>query len=360
MNARRVMTAVLVALAFAAPARAQSTASLQAALDLYTSAAYDEALRALDTLRTQDLDAGAIAQVEQHRMLCLVALGDTSGAEGAAAALLAVTPARTLDSADVPPRVRTLFDTTRRRLLPTLARQRYADAKRAYDAGDYARAKDGFADLQTLLAPADVVALDPTLEDLRTLTDGFAQLAVAAVDRGSSSRRDLETVRAAIAALRDPEPVATRMGSLPPASADSDAWPVPPPAMTPADAAGATPAGSAVAGRLADAGPAPFAPLDIFTYDWRDKDVTPPAPVDQPISGWWGPMGEPATGTRLGVVDLVVDEQGRVADAYIYQSVNRVYDAVLLASVKQWSFRPATRGGRAVKYRRLTGVVSQR
>ena len=366
MNARRVITCALVAMALAAPAGAQSPASLQAALDLYTSAAYDDALRALDTLRTQDLDAAVIAQVEQHRMLCLVALGDTAGAEGAAAALLAATPARTLDSADVPPRVRTLFDTTRRRLLPTLARQRYADAKRAYDAGDYARARDGFADLQTLLAPADVVALDRTLEDLRTLTDGFAQLAVAAVDRGSSSRRDLETVRAAIAALRDPEPVATRMGSLPPASADSDAWLVPPPApavsavMPPADAAGATPADSAFAGRPAASGPAPFTPLDIFTYDWRDKDVTPPAPVDQPISGWWGPMGEPATGTRLGVVDLVVDEQGRVADAYIYQSVNRVYDAVLLASVKQWSFRPATRGGRAVKYRRLTGVVSQR
>ena len=34
--------------------------------------------------------------------------------------------------------------------------------------------------------------------------------------------------------------------------------------------------------------------------------------------------------------------------------------AVLLASVKHWQFHPAMRGGRAVKYRRLSGVVSQR
>jgi hypothetical protein len=85
-----------------------------------------------------------------------------------------------------------------------------------------------------------------------------------------------------------------------------------------------------------------------------------PTPVAQPIEGWWGAMGAPAVGTKLGVVDLVVDEQGHVADAYIYTSVNRVYDAVLLASVKHWQFQPAMRGGRAVKYRRLSGVVSQR
>jgi hypothetical protein len=44
----------------------------------------------------------------------------------------------------------------------------------------------------------------------------------------------------------------------------------------------------------------------------------------------------------------------------MYQSANRIYDAVLLESVKQWRYRPATKDGRPVKYRRVTGVVSGR
>ncbi|MFN7979517.1 MAG: hypothetical protein U0P30_15390 [Vicinamibacterales bacterium] len=362
MTARRFVAAVLLCGVVVAPAAAQSTASLRAAVDLYASASYDDALVMLDALRTQELDSAAIAQVEQHRMLCLVALGRPREAELAAAALLGAAPATTLDASAVSPRVRALFDTTRRRVLPTLARQRYAEAKRAYDAGDYGHARDGFDSLEAMLATPDVDALDPTLADLRTLTEGFGQLASAAFDRASSSRRDLETVRAAMAALRDPQPVTTMLGGFPPVSAEADAPLVPP---APVAAAAIAPPAVALADATADtaatpAAPAPFSPLDIFTYDWRDKDVVAPTPVAQPIDGWWGAMGEPAAGTRLGVVDLVVDEQGHVADAYIYQSVNRVYDAVLLASVKHWQFRPATRGGRAVKYRRLTGVVSQR
>lgn len=359
MTARRLVGALLLSVALVAPSAAQSPASLQAALDLYASAAYDDALVMLDALRTQELETAAVAQVEQHRMLCLVALGRTHDAETAAAALLAAQPAAALDT-DVSPRVRVLFDTTRRRVLPTLARQRYAEAKRAYAAGDYGAARDGFDGVQALLASPDVDALDPTLADLRTLTEGFAQLAAVAFDRASSSRRDLETVRAAMAALRDPQPVTTMLGGFPPVSAEADVALTPP---APAAAAAVAPPEVAMteAGPAPNAAaPAPFSPIDIFTYDWRDKDVIAPMPVAQPIEGWWGAMGEPAAGTRLGVVDLVVDEQGRVADAYIYQSVNRVYDTVLLSSVKHWQFRPAMRGGRAVKYRRVTGVVSQR
>ena len=104
----------------------------------------------------------------------------------------------------------------------------------------------------------------------------------------------------------------------------------------------------------------PFAPIGIFTYDWRDKEVVPPVAVAQSVSGWWGSMGEPPAGTPLGAIDVVVDETGRVVDARIYRSANRVYDAVLLESVKQWRYRPATKDGRPVKYRRVTGVLSGR
>ena len=71
-------------------------------------------------------------------------------------------------------------------------------------------------------------------------------------------------------------------------------------------------------------------------------------------------MGEPTAGTQLGAIEVVVDESGAVTDARVYLSVNRVYDKVLLESVKQWRYRPATKDGRPVKYRRVTGVVSGR
>ena len=56
----------------------------------------------------------------------------------------------------------------------------------------------------------------------------------------------------------------------------------------------------------------------------------------------------------------MVDEAGAVTDARIMQSVTRVYDKVLLESVKQWRYQPALKDGRPVKYRRMTAVVSGR
>ena len=106
--------------------------------------------------------------------------------------------------------------------------------------------------------------------------------------------------------------------------------------------------------------PPPFAPLDIFTFDPRDKDVVPPVAISQEVSGWWGTMGEPPAGTPLGILDLVIDDAGRVVEARVHQSVNRLYDAVLLQSAKQWRYRPASRGGRPVRYRRITNIVSGR
>ena len=88
--------------------------------------------------------------------------------------------------------------------------------------------------------------------------------------------------------------------------------------------------------------------------------MAPPVALAQPVSGWWGSMGEPASGTQLGAIEVVVDESGAVTDARIYLSVNRIYDNVLLESAKHWRYKPAAKDGRAVKYRRVTGVVSGR
>lgn len=336
------------ALAVPPPALAQvegatHASPLQAGIALYAAASYDEALSALEAARRIDLALEDRVALDQHRMLCLLALGRAAAADEAAASLLETKPDFVLTAGDASPRVRAMFDQTRRRVLPAVVRRVYTEAKRAYDGGNYPQARDGFAQLAQMLADPQVAAADPAFADLGTLTDGFLQLSAAAIDR-RSAQRDSDTVPAALAVLQPGTaflPVAT-----------SAAVTMSAPALDAAPAEAEAPAVAHV--------PPPFAPIGIFTYDWRDKDVLPPVAVAQSVSGWWGAMGEPAAGTPLGAIDVVVDETGRVVDARIHQSANRVYDAVLLESVKQWRYRPATKDGRPVKYRRVTGVLSGR
>jgi hypothetical protein len=431
--ARSRLAVIACAVLLGLPALGHAQARLQVALELYSAASYDDALAALDELAAADLPEGSRAVVAQHRMLCLMALGRTAAAERAATELLSARPDFTLAARDASPRVRALFDATRRRVLPEVVRQRYAEARRAFDAGDQAAAHRGFRQVASVLLDPQIAGADPALGDLRTLADGFVVLTAGAADAVPGDAA-LAAPAPSTPAAPAPEPAASAAvapvpaapapsasdtitrttvvddsaslvsfptdpavswrgeGSVTPdpaaaPAADADAVaapaaspvvePAPAPVSTPAAPAPAplapTPAASAPAAPTPSAAtpepaaasprasePAPFAPIGIFTYDWRNKDVTPPVPIAQAVSGWWGRMGEPTPGTQLGAIEVVVDEQGRVADARIYLSVNRVYDAVLLESAKNWRYQPATRGGRPVKYRRITGVVSGR
>lgn len=352
------LTAVAAGLAWALAtpplARAQVASApaspLQTGIALYAAASYDDALTAFEDARKIDLALDDRVALDRHRMLCLLALGREAAADEAAASLLETKPDFVLTASDASPRVRAMFDETRRRVLPAVVRRVYTDARRAYDSGDYAQARDGFSHLAELLADPQVAAADPAFSDLGTLTDGFLQLSAAAIDR-RSARRDDETVQAALAVLQPGiafAPVASPMAAAMSA-----------PAFDSAAVVEASDTGAPAATTTAMA-PPPFTPLGIFTYDWRDRDVRPPVAVANAVSGWWGSMGEPATGTPLGAIDIVVDELGQVVDARIHQSVNRVYDAALLESVKAWRYRPATKDGRPVKYRRITSVVSGR
>ena len=326
--------------------RPEGQSTIAAALDLYAAASYDEALAALDTARRAQPGADDLVIIERHRLLCLVALGRTTAAQDVVAGLLDVRPDFVLTANEASPRVRAVFDAARVRALPDLVRRRYADGKRAYEAGTFTEARDTFGGLVALLADPALLARDPALADLATLAAGFLRLSDEALAR---ERRGAD-----VHAMTAAPPVRRETG----AGSDSAGEAV----LLTADAPQLTMAMWPPAVR-AEAPPEvapPFAPLGIFTYDWRDADVVAPVPVAQPVSGWWGSMGEPAAGTQLGAVEMVVNESGVVTDARIYLSVNRVYDTVLLESVKQWRYRPAMKDGRPVKYRRVTGVVSGR
>ncbi len=315
------LTAALLTLVWAAGPALLATAQtpLEAAVGLYASAAYEDALAALDKMT----GAGAAgsspadrASVDHMRMLCLLALGRTAEAEQAVVSLLDQQPTYRLSEDDAAPRVLRLFNDVRQRALPDVVRRRYREAKGLYDAKQHEQAATAFAVVRDLLADPDLAtSTDPTLADLTNLAEGFADLNRAALD--AEERRATEARAAEDKRALD--------------------------------------AGAASRGDTTVPAPAPDLALRIF--DLRDADVTPPVVERQDISRWVSTLPRPRPGTNLGSIEVVVDESGAVTGAMIRASVSRFYDTVLLESSKLWHYRPATRQGRPVKYRRVVGIV---
>lgn len=121
--------------------------------------------------------------------------------------------------------------------------------------------------------------------------------------------------------------------------------------------------------RLAETGGAP--PIDTRTpllsisrvavtkgpvYSILDRNVVAPVEVSRPQPILDAPRGTPP-GLYQGLVEVVIDEAGRVESATIRRSISAAFDAELLASTEKWRFQPATRGGQPVKYRRSYEVI---
>jgi len=51
-----------------------------------------------------------------------------------------------------------------------------------------------------------------------------------------------------------------------------------------------------------------------------------------------------------GMMDIVIDESGRVVDATIRQSLNPTIDAMIIRSARTWKYRPASKDGTPVRY----------
>src|SRR5947207_12510481 len=112
--------------------------SLAAARELYSSASYEEALSILNRLRAASVPGEESPAIEQYRAFCLLALGRSDEALKAIEALIVTAPAYRPSDADMAPRVRSTFSDARRRLLPGIIQQRYAQAKTAFDQKQHA------------------------------------------------------------------------------------------------------------------------------------------------------------------------------------------------------------------------------
>ena len=305
----------MLVMAMALPAAAQFDGSspqgpLTAAKDLYASARYDEALSVLNGLRIgESVDRKSI---EQYRSLCLIALGRASEAETAIAAVVTADPTYRPGESDTAPRVRATFADVRKRMLPELASGRYQSAKAAYDRKDWAASEQQFRTVLDLLDDPD---MGGKLGDLRVLTVGFLELS-------------------ARAAAPPPPPVEPKPTS---------------PAPVTASAAATAPSSAP----RAQAGPLPG---KIYTAE--DEAVRPPVVVRQEIPSV--PQNMMAMVKPRGLVEVVIDEQGRVVAMAMRQSLHPGYDALILSAARDWKYQPARYDGQPVRFRRLISVAVKR
>jgi hypothetical protein len=302
MTQQRLRRLFVVTVFLACPAVAAGNDGLEAARRLYAAAAYEEALRALESSPPPVTDAGAIVAVEQQRLLCLVALGRPADAEQAITAIVQADPLYVPDAASAPPRVRTTFLDVRAKLVPSVAKYDYERARQAYEAGDFASASAGFARVLAIVESSGGAAADPVLRDIAVLATGFKALSDKA--------------------------------AAPPPAPDAS------PAPAPATAAVAPPE------------PAPpVVPVAARTYDATYPGIVMPAIIHQDVPQWPGQLGP--VPHRTAVLEVVITTEGLVESATLTQHVHPSYDRLLLAASSKWSYVPAQVEGERVKFKKV-------
>ena len=302
MNARYspawIGSLVAAAVLTAATVTAQDR-DLSAARELYASAAYEDALAALNRLRSSDHPPSQSPIIEQYRAFCLLALGRATDAEQAIEAVVTADPSYHPADSDLSPRIRTTFADVRRRMLPVIIQQKYTQAKAAYDRKDYAAAANGFGQVLATMADPDVAseASRSPLSDMRMLALGFQELS-------------------AKAAAPPPAPLPVVQAAPPP----------PPP---------------------------PAAPPVPRVYTAEDRTVVPPQVVNQTLPGFRGVTAV----ERIGRIEVVIDESGAVESAVMTMSVNSTYDKLALAAARAWRYVPAKVDGTPVKFKKIVQVT---
>jgi hypothetical protein len=289
---RAYTTPLVVAFLLLVSARVHAQ-SLDAAKELYASAEYDSALAMLNGLRSPERPREEQQSIELYRVLCLVATGKEADAKGIMEGLVNRNPLYR-PTTDLPPRVRTTYNETRKRLLPAAAQTAYQEAKAAFDIKDFIGAERGFALVLQVLADPDVeaVASRSPLSDIRTLASGFHELSAKAA--------------------APPEPIA-------PAPAPAPVVPEVPP---------------------------PSPPRVAKIYNATDGNVVPPITLHQQIPAFRGQVRE----AQVGIIEVVIDTMGGVESAMVIASINPLYDRQALAAARLWQYQPARLDGAAVKY----------
>ncbi len=271
---------------------------------LYTAAAYDEALALLSQL-DGDSASGSI-EAKQYRAFCLLALGRSDDARNVIQQIVETNPAFQPSETQVSPRLLDAFREVRRKVLPSIVRQSYAEAKAAFERKDFELAGRSFTGVIALLDDGDVKGAGE-LQDLRILSNGFLELLNALPKADSLTAAEPEPAAASSAPTRHSAPTAP------------------------------TPVASTI-------------------FDVGNVDVTPPVAISQTVPPWH-PLRRDAPaleGTIMMI--LVVDERGEVASITMQGINDPAYAAQLRRAATRWKYQPATMNGVPVKYRRLVAI----
>ncbi len=294
---RTVFATVVLILAAAAPLAAQQD-PLASARELYASARYDEALATLNSLRVKEDVSVKPADVRAVEQVRSLCLLALGRASEAEEAISTVVS------------VDPFFQPGEADTAPRI-RAAFQDVRRRMlpdiATERYAAAKATYERKEYAAAVeqfTQVIALlkDPDMQgrlaDMRTLASGFLDLSSAAFK--------------AAEAAKPPEPAAA-------------------------------PAPAHVAPKI---------------YSSDDPDVTGPVTVRQDVPKV--PMAILMQVRDRGIIEVVIDEAGRVESAAIRLSVHPAYDSLLLATAADWRYRPATANGQAVKFRKRIQITIAR
>lgn len=267
---------------------------LASARSLYESAAYDEALTTLQRLSSNKaaMPPQTLRSVEEYRFLCLSALGRTAEARDSMAAAISADPLYKPDANSTSPRIMTTFQEVRRDVLPGLIGELYADAKNAYERKDLKAAEASFRTVISLLEDPDMQGKQ---NDLVTLARGFLDLTSAAIKAADAPA---------------PAPVVAKNTATP-----APVVPAPPKAV-------------------------------VITPPVVVRQVVPPMPPD---IARFGAM-------RVGILEITIDETGKVESASFTQGIHPVYDNQVLVAARSWRYQPAMSEGVPVKFRKTIKV----
>jgi hypothetical protein len=300
MTITRTASAVTIVLALCSGAPTTAAAGqdpLARAKDLYASAAYDEALALLNQFA--NASPGETVEVDQYRAFCLLALGRSEDARKVIQQLVVANPSFQPSESQASPRLQAAFRDVRRRVLPSIVRQSYADGKAAFERKEFDVALRRFDSTIALLNDPDLAGSDD-LRDLKLLSSGFQELIKTA-----------STV------------------------------PAPPPPPPPAPA-------------VAAATPTRETPVPPSIYGLDDPNILPPVPIAQPMPPWNPSINERRT--YQGRLILVIDETGRVTSVELEGVLPSPYESQLRRAASQWRYSPATKNDVPVKFRKIVAI----
>jgi TonB family protein len=286
----RILLLTLVASISSASIAFAADEPLSDAKALFAAASFDGALAALDRL---DSANAARPEALEYKVLCLLALGRSADAQKITETLVTTVPTFAPADTDLSPKFLELLTETRRRIVPTIARRLFADARDQYRSKNNADATRVFQQVMTLAG--DRVWRDTAeAEDLRTLASGFLELL------------DGAAAPAPKAAAEPPPPAA-------------------PPVVPPSPASIAAALGQLEA----------------------------PVPIRQTMPRWVAPDRVSAMRTFHGTIKVRIGVDGRVVDAMIATPTHPDYDKLLLDVARTWLYKPALRNGQPIEVEKV-------